>query len=255
MIDHLLRWLVLLAALTQITVPVFINPFRGGENPVRAADPSQIEPAGYAFAIWGPIYVLALAYATWQVTPAGRADPVTARIAPLALILYVGSSLWLVAAQHGPLWATMPILAVMAACATVSLIVAANAEGGTGWRLWAAVVPFALYAGWTACATFVNIAEVAPQYGFDRFGLSVPHYAVLSIAAATTLAVLVLWLTRGQPVLAATVVWAFVAVIVAAREQGADPSVVVAAAAGIAVVVAVAAALRFASAGATRRSS
>jgi hypothetical protein len=49
-------------------------------------------------------------------------------------------------------------------------------------------------------------------------------------------------------------VWAFVAVIVAARERGADPSVVVAAAAGIAVVVAVAAALRFASAGATRRS-
>lgn len=239
-----MRYVVLLAAVSQIVAPFFVNPFRDGNDAVRAGEPSQIEPAGYAFAIWGLIYLLALAYAVWQVTPDGRGDPITARLAPFAVTIYLGSTVWLAAAQYGPVWATMPILAAMAACAVAALSIATSTPDASPWRHWAAVVPFGLYAGWTVCATFVNVAEVAPQYGFDRFGLSVPAYAVASLAAATILAAIALWLTRGEFAFAATVLWALAAIIVAGRERGADWSVIAAAGAGMAAIILLTAAVR-----------
>jgi hypothetical protein len=233
----LLRLLVLVAAAVQIVFPVYVNPFReGGHRGFKLVESSQIEPAGYAFAIWGPIYLLALAYAVWQLTPRGRADPVTAAIAPYAIVLYAGSSVWLAAAQYGPFWATIPILLVMAVCACVSLIAAVSMPGGVApWRTWAVVVPFGLYAGWTVCASAVNIAEIAPAYGFARFGLSIPAYAVVSIAAVTVVAGLMLLRTGGSLPFAGTVIWALVAIIVAAVSRG--HAQVVPITAGLAIVV------------------
>lgn len=244
MSDLTLRLLVLLSAVTKIVFPYFVNPFRGGEHSVRGSVPSQIEPAEYAFAIWGPIYAGAVVYAIWQLTPQGRADPVTRWIAPLAIVLYAGSSLWLWTAKYGPLWATMPILAVMTVCAVTALVVAAGAETNSLQRMLCLVVPFGLYAGWTLCATLVNAAEVAPVYGFDRFGLSVPGYAVLSIVALTIAVAVALWLTHANLVFAGTVVWALAAIIAAARERGADSSVVLAAIAALLVVLALTVRLR-----------
>ncbi|MBI1187848.1 MAG: hypothetical protein GC206_11070 [Alphaproteobacteria bacterium] len=233
MASFLLRIAVLIAAVVQIAFPLFVNPFRDGQDAVRAGEASQIEPAEYAFAIWGPIYLLALIYALWQLTPRGRADPTTAQIAPYTIALYAGSSLWLSAAQWGPLWATMPTLAAMAVCAAVALLYALR--GGGGWRMWTIVTPFGLYAGWTLCATFVNIAEVAPQYGFDRFGLSIPVFGALSLACATAIAAWMLWRTQGELSYAAALLWALIAIIIAGRTRGADDIVLTTA--GVSVVV------------------
>lgn len=225
--DIALRYLVLLAALQQLVFPFFVNPFSSGENPLRANVPSQLEPAGYAFAIWGPIYLLAVAYGVWQLT--SDSDGTTAsKVAPFALVLYLGSSVWLYLAKYGPLVATIPVLAVMAICATICLLFVLRHENNAGAVPWAAVLPFALYAGWTLCATFVNFAEVAPAYGFNRFGLSVAGFALLSIAAASALAASLVWYTQANIAFAATIAWAFAAIAVAGIQRQADGSVVAA---------------------------
>lgn len=244
MTDLILRSLVVIAAVAQIVMPALVNPFRDGNNPVRASEPSQIEPAGYAFSIWGSIYLLAVGYAIWQLTPSGRTDPMTVRIAPLAIALYVGSSLWLFAAKYGPIWATMPILAVMAACACAILIGAFATPGLSAWRWWSIALPFGLYAGWALCATFVNIAEVAPAYGFNRFGLSTSAYAVLSIAAATVLAAIVLSLCDSEYTFAAAIIWALAAIVVANRQRGSYEAVQIAATLAIFIVIALTAWLK-----------
>jgi hypothetical protein len=94
-----MRVLVLVVAVIQIVAPVLINPFGGGPSRAEGGPPSLIEPAGYAFAILGAIYLGALAYAIWQMTPSGRAEPLTAQVAGLAVTLYIGSTLWLAAAN------------------------------------------------------------------------------------------------------------------------------------------------------------
>jgi hypothetical protein len=242
--DIILRVVVLVTAVAQIVFPFFVNPFRGGTQPVRAFEPSQIEPARYAFSIWGPIYLGALVYAIWQLTPAGRSNPATLRMAPLAIALYLGSSFWLSAARFGPLWATIPILAAMAACAVTCLILGERTADGSLQQFVCLLVPFALYAGWTVCATFVNLAEVAPRYGFNRFGLTVPDYAVLSIAVLTVVVAGLLWLTKGNLVLAGTVAWALVAIIAAAYERSHSPKVVLSSGIALALVLALTFTLR-----------
>lgn len=238
MVDTAVRLLVLLAAIQQIVFPIFVNPFEAGAQPVRASIPSQLEPAGYAFSIWGPIYLLALGYGIWQFTTAGRLDPATARIAPLAIALYLGSSIWLWCAKFGPLWATPPILATMAACAVGALLISLEDRHRSGAAWWLVVLPFALYAGWTLCATFVNFAEVAPAYGFGRFGLSTSNYALFSIITVSALASLVLWLSQANLPFAGTIIWALVAIAVAGTQRNAEPTVVFASGgAAIAVVV------------------
>ena len=42
--------------------------------------PSLVIPADYAFAVWGPIFLLCLAYATYQALPANRHDPLLRRV-------------------------------------------------------------------------------------------------------------------------------------------------------------------------------
>jgi hypothetical protein len=241
------RILVLLASIQQSIVPFFVNPFRDGAQPLRAQQPSQLEPAGYAFSIWGPIYLLAIAYGIWQLTRAGRSDAATARIAPLATALYLSSSIWLCAAKYGPLWLTPVILAIMAMCAAWSLClsVAGTPRAGAAW--WCGVLPFAVYAGWTLCATFVNIAEVAPGYGFDRFGLSAAGYALLSLGVVTALAGVLLWLTKASLPLAATILWALAAIAVAAATRGHDARVIVGALVAGAAVIALSSAIRLSS--------
>jgi hypothetical protein len=138
----------------------------------------------------------------------------------------------------------MPILAIMALCAVLSLVWA-TADGRSSWeRTWFMIVPFGLYAGWTVCATFVNIAEVGPGYGFDRFGLSVPGYAVLSIAVLTLVVAGVLWLTAGNLAFAGAVGWALIAIIAAAWSAPVDNSVPIAAGAALLSVIALTAVLR-----------
>ncbi|MBX9747302.1 MAG: hypothetical protein K2X34_10395, partial [Hyphomonadaceae bacterium] len=105
-------------------------------------------------------------------------------------------------------------------------------------------LPFGLYAGWTTCATFVNIAEVAPQLGFERFGLSVPLFGAASIAVATAAAAFVLLRTRGALVYALTVAWALIAILVASQTRGYDQIIVYAASAALALVLLIASSLK-----------
>lgn len=128
-------------------------------------------------------------------------------------------------------------LGAMAVLAVARLAIAPVEPGGR-WRHWVLVAPFALHAGWPACATFVNVAEVAPQFGFDRFELSVPTDGALSIACATLAAMGALALSRGELLLGTTVVWALAGILVAGVQRGYGAPVMVAAAAGIGVVLA-----------------
>src|ERR671911_1079792 len=47
---------------------------------IAGETPSLIIPVDYAFAIWGPIFLLCLAYAVYQALPANRHDPLLRRV-------------------------------------------------------------------------------------------------------------------------------------------------------------------------------
>lgn len=113
--------LVLLATAAFLLAPAVTPSFTGYEPdlfPVAFGRPF-IQPAGYAFSIWGVIYLWLAAHAVaglWH-----RTDPAWQRIRPSHLVALVMGSAWLAIAGSWPITATVTIL-VMAAAGIMSFL-------------------------------------------------------------------------------------------------------------------------------------
>lgn len=140
-------------------LPAFTNPFMGftaDQLPYPQIDP-PVQPAGYAFAIWGLIYswlVVSAVFGVWKRRSDAAWDHVRA---PLMISLAVGTP-WLAIANASAVWATITIF-IMSAAAIVALIRAPKVDG---WWLQA---PVGIYAGWLTAASFVSLGSTAAGYG------------------------------------------------------------------------------------------
>jgi len=185
-------------ALSPLTTEGF-NGFRPDQFPVPQVDP-PVQPAGYAFAIWGLIYV-------WLIAGAGfgliKRDVVpgwdTARW-PLIASLVIGAA-WIPVAQISPLWATVMIWAMLAT-ALWALMTA-----GPDDRLWLRT-PIALYAGWLTAASCVALGLMLAGHGILEGQIA----ALAMIGLALIIALVVMALRPDTPEYAATVAWALVGI-------------------------------------------
>ncbi|MEM9498531.1 MAG: hypothetical protein AAGA28_11470, partial [Pseudomonadota bacterium] len=138
--------LVGLAALAFAASPLMSDGF-GGFRADQFAVPqvnAPIVPAGYAFSIWGLIYVWLIAGAAFGLLRRKEDSDWGAMRLPLALSLGVGAA-WIPVAQQSAFWATVMIW-IMWAGAVAALILA-----GRNDRVWQRS-PVALYAGWLTAA-------------------------------------------------------------------------------------------------------
>ena len=99
------RYLVLALAILFAVVPFFtsFDGFDPNLYPVPQEDPA-IQPAGWAFSIWGVIYLVLIAHAGIGIVRGNGAGWRESR-APLAISLAIGAA-WLPIAQVSPVWAT-----------------------------------------------------------------------------------------------------------------------------------------------------
>lgn len=221
--------LVLLTALAFGLSPLFSPDFRGYDAtqfPVRLDAPA-ILPAGYAFGIWGLIYlwlVLHAGFGLWKRADDPAWDGVRA---PLILSLAVGA-VWLYVAVRDPVWASV-LIVLMLAGALVALLRAPAVPDR-----WLLLAPLAIYAGWLSAATGVSLGVLLAGFGW----LSDTGAALVMLGVVLALAVTVQLRLGRAPEYALTVVWALVAVC--ARNGAGNLVVTGLAAAGCAVMLAVA---------------
>jgi hypothetical protein len=216
--------ILLLVSLAFAVAPFVTPPFTGyepGQFPVAIPDPA-IQPAGYAFSIWGLIYawlILHAGYGLWKRSE----DPDWARVrAPLIISLVLGT-VWLAIAGASPEWATV-VIWVMAATALAAFLLAPTRPDR-----WLLSAPLAIYAGWLTAATAVSTGVLLGGYGV----VSDTASALAMLALVLAVALLVQRQKPQMPVYGLTVIWALVGVIVA----NADRSITVALAAGAGIVV------------------
>ena len=218
-------WLTLILTATFVVSPAFTNPFMGftaDQLPYPQIDP-PVQPAGYAFAIWGLIYswlVVSAVFGVWKRRSDAAWDHVRA---PLMISLAVGTP-WLAIANASAVWATITIF-IMSAAAIMALIRAPKVDG---WWLQA---PVGIYAGWLTAASFVSLGSTAAGYGIALGSLGWAYLAII-LALGVTLAVIARKPTA--PEYGITVIWALIGIIVA-NLSGAV-GVMILAAAGIIVV-------------------
>lgn len=223
---NLLAPLVLLLALTFAASPFLSEGFKGftpGQFPV-VADRWPVQPVGWAFSIWGAIYLWLVAGSVWGLIRARTAPDWQEMRLPLALSLGIGS-FWIAVANLQPVLATV-MLIFMAATALAAFL---RAPAG----LWAAG-PVGLYAGWLTAACGVAVAIVLGGQGV----MSGQAAALLVLPGVIAVALAVVWARPEVLSYALAVGWALVGVIVANAKAGNLP-VIALAATGLAAVAAV----------------
>lgn len=197
--------LVLVAAIAFAIAP-FLSPEFGGFDPERYPVPQRnapVQPVGWAFGIWGPIYLWLIAHAAFGVFKYKKdAEWDKGRIA-LFISLAVGA-IWLPIALLSPIWATI-LIWIMLVVALVSLSQSERASPA-----WIARWPVALYAGWLSAASFVSIGLLLA--GYDIAG-EMPA-AVIALGLATVFAGLNAYRLKSWPY-GAAVAWGFLGIAVA----------------------------------------
>lgn len=206
--------------------PSFAPEFRGyaaGQLPVEIYR-HAVQPAGYAFSIWGVIFLWLLASAAYGLSQR-TAQPSWIATRPALIGAMLAGILWLFLASSNPLLATVVILAMAGFAITAFL------RADTGGDRWILSAPLAIFAGWVSAASLVSVGIMLGGYGL------LPH----TTAALVMVAVLVVGAVYIQsrqplmPVYGGTVVWAIIAV---AMVNLAEEPMVAITAAGAALILA-----------------
>ena len=197
--------ITLLAALAFALSPLLSSGFNGfapDQFPIPQDNP-PVQPAGYAFAIWGVIYVWLIAGAAYGVWDRAT-DPDWEPMRPALIVSLIIGAGWIPVAQLSPLWATVLIWAMLMT-AVLALLRAGQAD-----HMWLRA-PIALYAGWLTAASSVALGLILAGYGY--VDAQVAAYG--GITLALVIALLVQALRPDAPAYPAAVIWALVGVLVA----------------------------------------
>jgi len=180
---------------------------------LSARYPTPLVAAGYAFSIWGPIFLLDLAYAVQQLRTADERR--TRAPAALAFLL---TSTWMIVFSREWFWVSLGVIVA----SLVALLVAALRLSGPGkptsepagarvpWLPWLAL---SLQAGWVSLAAFLNLAQVLVAARLVDTGVMLGWSLPLFVACA----VLLFWANarmRGNAAYAGAALWGFVGVYV-----------------------------------------
>lgn len=196
--------LTLLAAVAFLLSPWLSSGFNGfspDQFPIPQNDP-PVQPAGYAFSIWGLIYLALLAGSVFGLVRRTAHPGWNAARWPLIGSLVVGAA-WIPMANRSVFAATVMIW-IMLATAVAALIAAGKDD-----RVWLRS-PVALYAGWLTAASCVALGLVMAGYGL----VGGTTAAILCILLALAIAVTVQVARSDTPEYSATVIWALIGVIV-----------------------------------------
>ena len=217
---RLWRWLAALAILGNIILNYYSNthPFKGQTMGVVSAKyPTLLTPAGYAFSIWGLIFLGLVVYAVWQLLPAQQQLSLPDAVAKPLTLASVATGTWVVLFAYELILPSVGVMLLILGC----LI---TAYGRVRRRIFADAAPalvgapFSLYLGWISVATVINVTIGLRQLGWQASeGASV----VLTLGLLFVIVALALIISRlfRDMVFPLVVSWALVAIwVVRLRE-------------------------------------
>ena len=217
---RLWRWLTALAIIGNIALNYYSNtrPFAGQTmGAVSAKYPTLLTPAGYAFSIWGLIFLALTIYAVWQLLPAQRRISLPDALAKPLTLASIATGTWVVLFANELILPSVGVMLLILGCLIV-------AYGRARRRIFAdaapalAGVPLSLYLGWISVASVINIT-----IGLRQLGWQTAEGASITLTLGLIFVVVALGLIMSRVfrdmVFPLVVAWALVAVwVVRLRE-------------------------------------
>lgn len=248
---HLARQVAaIVAAIAQVVAGPLGFLFLPDVGQVSDQNQTLATPAGYAFAIWGPIFLLIGVYAIYQALPAQRGNPLLRRIGWWIAAACFGNAIWeVVFPQRQFVLAQIIIVAIFACLAVAFGLLAqeARARSLSGAERWLVALPLGLLFGWLSAAMLVGFGAtlratgLLPEGGAEVIAASALLLLCGGIASLVLLRGVIIP-AQGLLAYATAVIWALIAVV---AQGGTDstPIAVVAVAMIVAVLVALLGAL------------
>jgi hypothetical protein len=177
-------------------------------------------PAGYAFSIWGLIYLGLLGFVLFT----GRdlftkknttdTDPLVEKIGWWFALSCAANSFWVVAWLYDYIGLSVLIMIVLLFSL---LMVIKNTRMELDYHPFKNYVfifwPFALYAGWITVALIADIAAWLTKVGWDGWGLSEITWTIIMIVVAGLINIFMVW-QRNLREYALVGIWALIAIAV-----------------------------------------
>lgn len=194
-----------------------------GEKIARVATETRslVDPGDYAFAIWGLLYLLSLAYAVYQALPANRENPLLRRIGFFTAGAFIFNGLWEVLVPLRQfLLAEVFLVGIFFCLATAYLRIMRSERGVlSGAGRWLVALPLGLLFGWITAANAVSFTTTLVGYGLLKGGLAETAVGSTVLLAGGAVASAVILTTRTGPpqgflAYAASVLWAFLGIVV-----------------------------------------
>lgn len=195
-----------------------------GQSPAEFAADSDatLRVAGWAFAIWGPIYLGLIIYAVRQLMRKTHETDILRAFGWPSFLSLLGIGLWILAAARD--WEVTTIVLIFGSLIVLLIPLLQQAEAIRSlthddrerrMTVW----PLAALAGWLTIAAPVNLLTVATGNGDLPAFLAPTAWALIAVAGVTAVGLFVTWKTRVL-VYPIPIAWGLLGVFVAEQEKG-----------------------------------
>jgi hypothetical protein len=227
--EDAVRLPVLIAAALMPAVAWFAQQGYFGPDTGEISDryPTLLVPTGYAFSIWGLIFLLDLAFALWQLRGRWREHETLLRLRPAVAAGFTLTALWMPIFSQQWFWLALAAIWLALACmAWAAVVLARDLSPLPGQTIWAKFA-ISLHAGWLSLAAFLNTAQVIVAYRL----LPTDRMLAWSLALLALAAVLLLALNarmRGSTGYTLAALWGLAAVYVKQADSALSGAIIAA---------------------------
>ncbi|MEE4207439.1 MAG: hypothetical protein V2I39_14185 [Erythrobacter sp.] len=207
------RLAVILAVVVQIGATFLPDLGLGQEIGSRSESVrTLITPSGWAFAIWGPLFLGSAVFAVWQALPAQRDNALLARIAWPAAIALAAQGVWATYTQLANLTFVSALIILVSLGGLLACLRAfSRARVMSAGERWFAALVLSALAAWLTAASIVNISASLVYHGVGG-GFANPLAAAVMVGVGGLVAALAVGRSKGNPWYALVFCWALTAI-------------------------------------------
>jgi hypothetical protein len=176
-----------------------------------------LTPAGYAFSIWGLVYIALIGFAIYQARSLFRKDvedDFVSKIGIWFIVANLANAGWVTAFTHDQIGLSLVIMIVLF-IALLKIVLNLNMEKWDAPFITILAIwwPFSLYFGWINVALIANVAIYLVSIGYTGSPIGPDAWAIVVLLIALAVFITMVW-TRNMREYATAAVWGIIAIAV-----------------------------------------
>ncbi|MFO8018113.1 MAG: hypothetical protein R6U96_05715 [Promethearchaeia archaeon] len=212
--------------LTPIICLAFLSLLSMGQGDFNAGfgqgEDSLIDPVGFAFAIWGPIFVFLSIFLIYQARDLFKSAEnkikmdYVHQVSIYFILSTIFTSLWYLFWIYQIIWlSTLSMILYLVSLVIGYLRLKINLVERSTKEKWAVVVPWSMYTAWVTAATIISIKTFLMSIGFNEpmFLLSDTYWAVIVLLVALVIYTAAV-LTRNDYVYGGVGIWVLLGILI-----------------------------------------